>query len=140
MRTARMLSFCLISISLQASAVEPASSSPACAWGPELDAVVAAPGNHRVLLENEHVRVLEVTVPPHASEPVHAHCWPSTLYIQTMTDMLERDTTGKVVFDSRKLPVQPEPPFARWSGPQAPHSIENLGDAPLTLIRVEQKP
>lgn len=129
--------FVISSLSPLAAAAEPALRS--CEWPATVDAVVAAPGNHRVLLENEHVRVLEVTVPPHAVEPIHAHCWPSTLYIQEMTDMVERDANGKVVFDTRKLPVKPKPPFARWSGPQPPHSIENLGDTPLKLLRVEQK-
>jgi hypothetical protein len=39
-----------------------------------MDAVAAAPGNHRVLLENDRVRVLEVTVNPGEREPLHAHC------------------------------------------------------------------
>ena len=33
-------------------------------WPPEGDAVAAAPNNHRVLLENDNMRVLEVTVQP----------------------------------------------------------------------------
>lgn len=36
-------------------------------WPDSLDAVVAAPGSHRVVLENELTRVLEVTIAP-ASE------------------------------------------------------------------------
>jgi len=34
-------------------------------WKPELDAVTAAPNNHKVLFENDEVRVLEVTIAPH---------------------------------------------------------------------------
>jgi hypothetical protein len=48
-----------------------------------LDAVAAAPGNHRVLLENEQVRVLDVVVPVGTREPVRAHCWPSVLYVMS---------------------------------------------------------
>jgi len=33
-------------------------------WSDSLDAVVAAPGSHRVVLENETTRVLEVTITP----------------------------------------------------------------------------
>jgi hypothetical protein len=33
-------------------------------WGDELDAVVAAPNSHRVVFENDQVRVLEVTLAP----------------------------------------------------------------------------
>ena len=33
-------------------------------WRPELEAVTAAPQNHKVLFENDEVRVLEVTIAP----------------------------------------------------------------------------
>lgn len=39
------------------------SNDPAT-WPDALDATVAAPQNHKVVLENERVRVLEVTVQP----------------------------------------------------------------------------
>jgi hypothetical protein len=44
------------------------------------DSVVAAPGNHKVILENEHVRVLEAGVPAHTKEPPHTHFWPSVFF------------------------------------------------------------
>ena len=49
-----------------------------CPWPGNLDGVKAAPETHKVIFENEHVRVLEVTIPPHSKEPVHTHCLPST--------------------------------------------------------------
>jgi hypothetical protein len=33
-----------------------------CPWPDKLDAVVAAPGSHRVVFENERTRVLEVMI------------------------------------------------------------------------------
>lgn len=50
-------------------------------WPDSLDAVVAAPGSHRVLLENTHARVLEITIQPGAREPEHTHAWPSVMVI-----------------------------------------------------------
>lgn len=47
------------------------------------DAVAAAPRNHKVILENDTVRVLEATVPLHSMEPVHKHFWPSVFFEQT---------------------------------------------------------
>ena len=47
------------------------------AWDPALDAVVAAPKHHKVIFENERLRVLEVTLEPNDEEPVHHHRWPS---------------------------------------------------------------
>jgi hypothetical protein len=44
------------------------------------DAVAAAPGNHKVVLENDTVRVLEAKVPLHSKEPPHTHFWPSVFF------------------------------------------------------------
>lgn len=109
-----------------------------CAWDPSLDALAAAPGNHRVLFEKESVRVLDVVVPPKTREPVHAHCWPSVLYVMSAGPFVDYDAEGRVLFDSRKAPSPPLP-VTEWMGPQAPHAVENLGDVPLHLVRVEIK-
>jgi hypothetical protein len=114
-------------------------SKEPCPWPADLDAVKAAPENHKVIFENEHVRVLEVTIAPHSKEPIHAHCWPSTLYFQQGGDVIDRDADGKVLFDSRQLKVKPKFPFVDWTPPQAPHSVENLDDLPMKLIRIENK-
>jgi len=47
------------------------------------DAVMAAPDHHRVILENDRVRVLEATVPLRSKEPAHTHFWPSVFFEQT---------------------------------------------------------
>jgi hypothetical protein len=47
------------------------------------DAVAAAPRNHKVILENDTVRVLEATVPLHSKEVPHTHFWPSVFFEQT---------------------------------------------------------
>jgi hypothetical protein len=47
------------------------------------DAVAAAPRNHKVILENDTVRVLEATVPLHSEEVPHTHPWPSVFFEQT---------------------------------------------------------
>jgi mannose-6-phosphate isomerase-like protein (cupin superfamily) len=114
-------------------------SKETCPWPANLDAVKAAPETHKVIFENEHVRVLEVTIAPHSKEPIHAHCWPSTLYVQQGGDIIDRDANGKVLFDSRQLKVKPTFPFVQWTPPQAPHSVENLADVPMKLIRIENK-
>lgn len=58
-------------------------------WTPENDALVAAPQHHRLLFENDEVRVLEVTVPPGVREPLHAHRYPSVLYYVSAAHMKE---------------------------------------------------
>jgi hypothetical protein len=47
------------------------------------DAVTAAPANHKIVLENDTVRVLEATVPLHSREVPHTHFWPSVFFEQT---------------------------------------------------------
>jgi hypothetical protein len=104
-----------------------------------LDAVIAAPENHRILLENDRVRVLEVTLRPREKEPVHAHRWPSVLYIDKAGDFRDYDGQGKVLFDSRAGKEPIKYPMTQWLGPQAPHAVENLSDELIHLIRVELK-
>jgi hypothetical protein len=54
-----------------------ASHSDPSTWDPSLDAVAAAPRNHRVVFENQSLRVLEVILDADEEEPVHHHRWPS---------------------------------------------------------------
>ncbi len=60
-------------------------------WAANLDAVIAAPKNHKVLLENDKVRVLEVILLPGETENIHHHRWPSVLYIQDAGDFIDYD-------------------------------------------------
>lgn len=108
-------------------------------WPKALEATVAAPDNHKILLENQRVRVLEVTLGPGEVEPLHFHRWPSVLHIVQADEWIDRDAAGKVIFDSRKGPPL-SLPITMWKGPEAPHSPINLSDsAEVRLIRVEIK-
>jgi hypothetical protein len=114
-------------------------------WPDHLDAVSAAPRHHRVLFENERLRVLEVTLPPGDEEPVHHHRWPSVF-----------------VFDQIRPPVvdmspdgQRQPPhrdviraLEGWDGqgclvvhmaPQPAGRVLNESDLTLHGIRIEMK-
>jgi hypothetical protein len=72
-------------------------------WPESLDAVVAAPEHHAVLLENERVRVLEARVERNDIVPVHTHRWPGVQYILSFADFVRRDTAGEVLIDSRGM-------------------------------------
>ena len=109
-------------------------------WPAELDAVAAAPGNHKILLENESVRVLEVSMAPGETEPLHSHRWPSVLYIQQAGDFIDKDADGTTIFDTRELDTPLTFPLTMWKEPEAPHSVVNLSDDQwVRLIRVEIK-
>jgi hypothetical protein len=107
-------------------------------WPEELDALVAAPKNHTLLFENEAVRVLDTRVAHGETVPLHTHRWPSALYIMNWSDFLRRDKEGLVVVDSRVGGKLPEG-SALWSGPLAPHTLENVGAGELRTISVEVK-
>ena len=139
----------LVSLALAASpsffaaalASEPApTKASGCPWSAAQDAVQAAPKNHRVIFENDKVRVLDVTVAPHTKEPMHAHCWPSVLYITDAGKHIDYGPDGKILHDSSSNATPPNLPMVIWKGPEAPHAVENLDDKPLHLIRVELKP
>ena len=53
-----------------------ATSDPST-WDPAFDAVSAAPKNHKVVFENDRLRVLEVTLESGEEEALHHHRWPS---------------------------------------------------------------
>ncbi|TYA57495.1 cupin domain-containing protein [Formosa maritima] len=109
-------------------------------WPKELDAVIAAPKNHKILLENDEVRVLEVTLAPGEVEALHHHQWPSVLYIQEAEDFIDYDGDGNVIFDSRNLPDPLMLPLTMYKNPEAPHSVVNLSETEsIRLIRVEMK-
>jgi hypothetical protein len=108
-------------------------------WPDELDALVAAPENHHVMLENDQVRVIETRVPVKATTPIHTHRWPSVEYVLSTTDFIRRDGDGHLMYDTRSARDGPAPFDVLWSGPRPPHSIENVGDSELTVLMVELK-
>ena len=105
----------------------------------DLDAMIAAPDHHTILLENERVRVLDSLVRPGESTPVHTHLWPGVLYILGFSDFVRRDADGNVIFDSRSIETKPKPGEALWSGPLEPHFVTNIGDGEIHVISMEIK-
>ena len=106
----------------------------------DYDAVAAAADHHKVLLENESVRVLETRIAAGARTEVHAHPWPSALYVVSYSEFVRHAPDGKVLLDSRTLTIPPKPGKALWSAPLPPHYIENVGKNELVVIAVELKP
>jgi len=114
-------------------------SSTPWPWPDSLDALIAAPRHHKLLFENDRVRLLEVRIPPGDTAPVHTHRWPSAIYVASQSDFLRRDGDGKLLFDSRTLGAAPDKPFVQWSPPLPPHSVENVGSREILLITTELK-
>jgi len=110
-----------------------------CAWPASMDAVAAAPGNHRVLLENDRVRVLEITVAPGEREPVHAHCLPSVSYVMYEGKYRDYDGQGKLLEEVKESPDESKFPLTSWTEPVGPHSFENLDTKPVRSLHIEIK-
>lgn len=108
------------------------------AWPARLDALVAAPNHHRVLLENAQVRVLDTRIGPGERTPVHTHQWPAAHYVLAWSDFVRRDADGTVLLDTRADGAATAPE-ALWGPPLGPHSLENVGPGPLHIISVEVK-
>jgi predicted metal-dependent enzyme (double-stranded beta helix superfamily) len=108
-------------------------------WPDSLDALIAAPDHHDLLLENERVRVLRVHIAPGQLVPVHTHRWPSVMHILSASDFVRRDGDGKLLLDTRSVPSSDPAPAMIWCEPLPPHSVENVGDAEIELLSVELK-
>jgi hypothetical protein len=107
-------------------------------WPSKLDALTAAPANHRLLLENDSIRILDTLIEPGQATPLHSHCWPAALYILSASEFIRRDQNGTVTFDSRNSPPL-LPGAAVWIPPLPPHTLENIGKNYIRIISVELK-
>jgi hypothetical protein len=104
-----------------------------------LDACIAAPRHHRMLLENAHVRVLDTRVAPGETVPLHTHGWPAVHQVMSWSDFVRRGADGVVQVDTRGRPAVAGG-TALWSEPLGPHTLENVGAAELHVVSVELKP
>jgi mannose-6-phosphate isomerase-like protein (cupin superfamily) len=115
------------------------TAAPAWEHPDSLDALAAAPGFHRLLLENDHLRVLETRIAPGATVPVHTHRWPSVLYVLSGGRSIRRDGSGNLLGDPRSPETPAEQGTALWLEPIPPHTVENVGDSEIRLLNVELK-
>ncbi len=104
------------------SAALSAAPKQAWAWPDSLDALVAAPGNHSVLYENEHVRVVQTRILPGHSTPVHTHRWPSVMFVFASSDLVRFDDLGNVLMDTRQSAAVSALNSTAWLEPLPPHS------------------
>ncbi len=108
-------------------------------WPEELDALIAAPEHHKLLFENEAVRVLETIIHPGDKTNLHTHKDPASLYFISCSDFIRYDAAGNIEVDSRTLSKTPTPGSVSWSGPLAPHILENTGKDEIHVISTELK-
>src|SRR3982751_6727047 len=87
-------------------------------WGEEKDAMQASTKNHRVLFENEQVRVLEVTLKPGEKEDLHTHKWQSVFIVDSLVDMRYYGPQGEIQFERKAPPAHVFRTSITWKEPE----------------------
>lgn len=96
------------------------------------NAVKVAPDHYKVLLENEHVRVIENTLAPGEKDAMHTH--PAGWYYVT------KPGTMKVVHaDGKTETWEAKAGEAGWLKTEGPHTSENIGNTTMGFVLVEVK-
>lgn len=108
-------------------------------WSDTLDAVIAAPDSHHIKLENDRVRIVEVSIPPGVKEPMHTHRWSSVMIVNSSARIRYYDANGEAKEFPRRE-INAKNPFIEWLEPEGLHAVENIdGTIPYHAIRVEFK-
>lgn len=103
----------------------------AAALAQDVTKVAGGPETHKVILENEHVRVLDVHLPAGQKVAMHSHPANTVYYV---TDGKIKVTTP----DGKTVVREPKAGTAVWSGPVT-HAVENVGTAEVHLVQTEMK-
>ncbi|KJE91729.1 hypothetical protein CAOG_02824 [Capsaspora owczarzaki ATCC 30864] len=130
--------------------VDPVPTAKCFPWNrPELDGPVAAYQTEKVVLENEVIRVLDVTINPGQTEANHTSPYPAVFIMDKNAGILITSaTTGAVIHQS--IPAVTDPvlydagsSFANgkilYFGVLGLHNIQNIDNKPFHAIRVELK-
>ena len=97
-----------------------------------IDPIEVSPDKYRVLLENEHVRVLEYQIKPGQKEAWHTH--PPKVSYTVSGGTLRITTEGGDSFV-----VSEDSDDAAWMGAVGLHFGENIGTTPVRIVLVEIK-
>lgn len=95
------------------------------------DVVKVAPGQFKVLLENEHVRVLEFRMKPGDKQGMHTH--PATVHIELTPNKVRVSYP-----DGKTVVLEGKQGEAIWVGP-VKHTVENIGNNEIHGYIVELK-
>lgn len=107
-------------------------------WDPDLDGVIVAPENHKVIYEDDLIRVVSVSNTPGATEKPHHHRFPSVFVIDRLTKF--RDFNGATHEEIPAWrPENPVLPIIRRLPPQPLHYVQNMDTKPFHGTRIEFK-
>jgi hypothetical protein len=98
----------------------------------DLDPLKVTPRTHKLLFENQFVRVIESNVPAGETEPKHGHPHSVTVYLA------DSDADIKTFPDGKTSRVHRSARTAGWSEAIV-HEIKNVGATSSHTIRIELK-
>ncbi len=99
----------------------------------EWDAVLKAPRSHRILFENDTLRVLDASVDPGETAPFHTHQWDSIMVILQGSRFKIEDQNGNLSVGEWGPSVE------RFEGSLNLESYTNIGEHPFRAIAFEIK-
>jgi hypothetical protein len=104
-----------------------------------LDGPIGAPDHHRVVFENEHVRVIEAVIPAGDTVPLHTHLVPHLIIVTSGSQFVRRAADGTVLLDTRDEGDDARMPPFIWTDGIPAHTLENVGPDDIVTMAVELK-
>lgn len=98
----------------------------------DIDALTASPANFTLLLENEHVRVMEYVLLPGEQDQWHTHP-PKVSYVLSGGKLEIHLDDGTSFLADEKTGA------ADWAGVRGKHYVKNVGATPVRILLVEDK-
>jgi len=110
------------------------------------DEIMAAPDSHKLLYEDDHIRLVEVLLMPGEAENVEGVPYPSVIANDTVFSgkIEDHPLDGSAKADPADMGQGPAPkgfdvPTCSTTGPEAPHAMRNTGSVPIHFYRIEFK-
>ena len=97
-----------------------------------IDPVKLMPDKFKVLLENEHVRVVEYSLKPGEKDDWHTHP-PKSSYVVTGGKLKVHLENGEIIVADEKTGT------ASWMNYVGKHYVENIGATTVTIVFTEIK-
>jgi quercetin dioxygenase-like cupin family protein len=122
---------CALLAATAASAAPTTPEPPPATTGP-VDGLVSSPGNFKLLLENDHVRVLQYTLLPGALDRWHTHP-PRVGYVLSGAKIRVTEADGSTHdYDEKTGDTY-------WADFSPLHDTRNIGTTPYVALLVEVK-
>ena len=121
--------FCSLLTACDQNAKKPSS---ALIDNSDIDALKASPENFKLLLENDHVRVLEYTLKPGTKDLTHTHPPKSSYIVSGGKLKVNLENGDSLIFDEKAG-------TASWMDHVGKHYVENIGTTEIKIILTEVK-